>query len=343
MKKDLVVIGGGFAGSYVAKNMQKKFNLTLIDDKDYFEFTPSVLRTIVEPKKIEDIRVNHKKYLKYGKFIMDAVTSIDKSFVYIKDGKVKYDYLAICSGSTYSLPMKAHNLVETGRSESLIKSYESLRNAKKILIIGGGLVGVELAAEIVTHYPEKEITMIYATDKLISRNKSKSINYAKKFFTEKGVKLVFNEKVLSFEKNTCKTDSGNSYTCDLGFICTGIVPNYSFMSKNFKSSLDERNVIIVNDYLQVKGCDNIFSAGDINNLKVEKTAQAAINQAKTICKNIIALSNGKELTHHTHNSRGMIISLGKYDGIMETKRMVLTGLIPAFAKYFLERLEMSRL
>jgi NADH dehydrogenase FAD-containing subunit len=45
----VVIVGGGFAGAYVAKALEDCFRVTLVDNKDYFEFTPSVLRTIVEP------------------------------------------------------------------------------------------------------------------------------------------------------------------------------------------------------------------------------------------------------------------------------------------------------
>ena len=55
VKKKLVIIGGGFAGSLVARNLEKEFNVTLIDTKPYFEFTPGILRTIVEPDHIKKV------------------------------------------------------------------------------------------------------------------------------------------------------------------------------------------------------------------------------------------------------------------------------------------------
>lgn len=59
----LVIIGGGFAGAFAAKKLEDFFDLTLIDTKDYFEFTPSVLRTIVEPNHISSIQIYHNQYL----------------------------------------------------------------------------------------------------------------------------------------------------------------------------------------------------------------------------------------------------------------------------------------
>ena len=47
--KNVVIIGGGFAGSVCAKKLEQDFKVTLVDTEDYFEFTPSILRLAVSP------------------------------------------------------------------------------------------------------------------------------------------------------------------------------------------------------------------------------------------------------------------------------------------------------
>ena len=66
--KKVVVIGGGFAGAYIARHLEKDFDVTLIDTKDYFEFTPGILRTIVFPKHMKRIQVLHTHYLHKSHF-----------------------------------------------------------------------------------------------------------------------------------------------------------------------------------------------------------------------------------------------------------------------------------
>jgi NADH dehydrogenase FAD-containing subunit len=341
--KDIVIIGGGFAGSYIAKNLEKKFNTYLIDDKNYFEFTPSILRTLVEPKKINKIKSEHKKYLKKANVLMGCVKSIDNKYVYLTDkksNKIKYDYLVICTGSNYSSPIKSHNLINSTRSENLIKSHETLKDSKSTLIIGGGLVGVELAAEIISHFPDKEVILISSSDRLIKRNSEKSINYAENYLIKRKVRIIRGERVISTKGNQYYTNKGNVYKSDISFLCTGISPNYKFMVDNFKDSINEKNQIIINEYLQVKGQKNIFCAGDVNNIDIEKTAQSAISQAKTIVKNISRAESNKPLKKHKEEYRGLAISLGKYDGIYEYNNFVITGKIPAFMKFLIERFEM---
>ena len=62
--KKVVVIGGGFAGSYTAKNLEKDFEVTLVDTKDYFEYKPSVLTLLRNPQRVDEIRVKHRNHLK---------------------------------------------------------------------------------------------------------------------------------------------------------------------------------------------------------------------------------------------------------------------------------------
>src|SRR3989338_3462411 len=109
--KRVVVLGGGFAGSKIAKKLEKDFDVILIDTKDYFEFTPGILRTIVEPKHIKKIQVLHSHYLHKTNVIVGEVKNIGKDFVKIKRRKISFDYLIICAGSSYNLPIKEQKVV----------------------------------------------------------------------------------------------------------------------------------------------------------------------------------------------------------------------------------------
>ena len=88
--KKVVIIGGGFAGAYAAKNLEIDFGVTLIDSKDYFEFTPSILRTIVEPRHITKIQVLHSHYLKNADFIRGVVKEINVREVILDGNKLLF-------------------------------------------------------------------------------------------------------------------------------------------------------------------------------------------------------------------------------------------------------------
>jgi NADH dehydrogenase FAD-containing subunit len=339
--KKLVIIGGGFAGSLIAKKLENKFETILIDKKDYFEFTPSILKVIVNPKKIIGIQKHHNNYLKKTEIIVGEVSEVKNDRVIVNRKEISFDYLCICSGSSYSFPIK-DNVIHTTRASHLIEHNKKLENSKKVLIIGGGLVGVELAAEIIDRYIDKEITIVHSRDKLIMRNHEKAIKIADNFLRKRGVKIIFNEKITKLEDGFYITNKNTKLEADIAFLCTGIKPNADFMIKNFNNLLDN-SYLKVNQYIQLEDHNNIFAPGDVNNIKVEKTAQNAINQAKIVIKNILALENKSKLSKYKSKETPIVISLGKSNAIFTHKNINFSGIIPSLIKYAVEKSNMVKL
>ena len=195
--KRLVIIGGGFAGSKIAKSLENRFHTTLIDTKNYFEFTPGILRTIVSPEHIKKIQILHKDYLKKAETILGEVKEVADNYVKVNNKKVSFDYLVISSGSKYSSPIKDQKVIMATRASILRQSFSNLCKSEKVLIIGGGLVGVELTAEICQKYKnKKDITLVHSKNRLIDRNPEKVSAFVEKYLVKRNVKIIFHEKVI---------------------------------------------------------------------------------------------------------------------------------------------------
>jgi apoptosis-inducing factor 2 len=332
-KKRIVIVGGGFAGSYCAKNLEDDFDVTLVDTKNYFEFTPSVLRSLVNPKRLDKIEIRHFDYLKDSKIVIGRAKKIDDKYVYVGTKKFGYDYLIICSGSKYKSPFKEENLILPNRGRELKEYNRRLEDSKKILVVGGGLVGVELSGEILSEYPDKEVTLMHSGSELIPRNSKKSREVSKRFLEKKGVNIIFNKEFSPKEKDKY----------DLIFFCVGIKPNFNFKVdlKGFKGES-----LKVNDYLQLKSGSknkNIFVGGDVAGIKEEKTAQNALEHAKVILRNIERSESGKKLKKYKKKKRVFLISLGKKRGIFEFGNFSWFGRIPVMMKNWVEWEHMKRL
>ena len=336
LMKKVVIIGGGFAGSTVARKLEKGFDVTLIDTKDYFEFTPSVLRTIVEPEHIKKIQVLHSHYLHKAHIVKDDVMDVSDKKVKTLTGKsFEYDYLVIASGSSYNTPIKEKDLVIAARATELRNYAQKLKKAEKVLVIGGGVVGVELAAEIIEKYPNKRVTLVHSRDELLGRSPKKARDYALNFLKDK-IEIVFNEKVKGNKGKIYSTNSGKEIEADLAFLCTGITPNFEHLEGVCSGQLDDKKYICVNPFLQVVGHRDVFSAGDITNIKEEKLAQSAQKQAIVVVENIKALEEGKDLEKYVVKKKVMIISLGKNDGMLIFGKNVFTGFLVGLLKSFVE-------
>lgn len=331
--KKLVIIGGGFTGAYCARKLEQDFEVTLIDTKDYYEFTPGILRAIVEPQHLKKMQVLHTHYLYQTRIIRRSVTNVANEKVFLNKKVIPYNYLIIASGSTYHSPIKEKNIVIAARGKILHEYYEELCRANNVLIIGGGIVGVELAAEIATHYPEKNITIVHAHNEFMDRMPAMARNYAEQFLKKHHVTCIMNERIQQKDKHHFITDKGTKITADLAFVCTGIKPNSEFMEKTY---LDDKHSIKVNSFLQLQDCKRIFVGGDVAGIPEEKTAQNAENHAKVIIRNIFHQERGEPLEAYHSEPRTMVISLGKYDGIITRKEFVFTGIIPGILKTLIE-------
>lgn len=108
----VLIIGGGFGGTVVAQLLKAtgSFEVTMIDNKDYFEYKPSLPRLIQDPHHQKIITMDHKTFLKDVNFIESSVTQVVNNqgiHVHMGDGDFlslykDFDYLVICTGAAYS-------------------------------------------------------------------------------------------------------------------------------------------------------------------------------------------------------------------------------------------------
>ncbi|MBR9703595.1 FAD-dependent oxidoreductase, partial [Candidatus Woesearchaeota archaeon] len=234
-----------------------------------------------------------------------------------------------------------HNIVAAQRGRTLRNSHTEVEKALRILIIGGGTVGVELAGELVTKYPKKDIVIVHSRDSLMQRSCEPVKRHAEKWLRKLGVEIHLNERVLETHRKTFQTDKGKHIRADLAFLCTGIIPNTEFLKKSFPDAVDKK-CLLVDEYLRLQGSHHIFVGGDITNIPEEKLAQNAEKHAELIVDNICREHMGKTLCAYKTKQRPMIISLGKWHGMFTYKNICVHGLIPAFLKSFVEWRTMKR-
>ncbi|MDP3966097.1 MAG: FAD-dependent oxidoreductase [archaeon] len=334
--KRVVIIGGGFTGANTAKILEKNFEVMLIDTKDYFEFTPSILKTLTNPELFNKIKLNHRDYLKKSRLVLGKAEKISKNSVFVNGREIFFDYLVIAAGSSYETPLKNHNSSPISKLNNIEGIHKKIEFFKKIVIVGGGPVGVELASELITFYPGKEVVLFTSSGSLIPRNSQKSQKIAQDFLKKKGVKINLNKRIISKE-NTSILENGKVITGDYFFLCTGIKNNSGFIEKSTKEMLNEKNQVKVNSFLQVRGFKNIFAGGDIIDTDEEKTAQSAVLHSWIINRNIINMEKRKSLIKYKIKKRLTLISLGRANGILEYKGFSLGGLIPAILKKIIEK------
>ncbi|TSK22815.1 Neuroblast differentiation-associated protein AHNAK [Bagarius yarrelli] len=240
--------------------------------------------------------------------------------------EVRYSHLILCTGSNGPFPGKC-NIVDSYRNA--IEKYEDfvqeIQAADSVLVIGGGATGVEMAAEIRTEYPNKEVILVHPHDALADSELLPSVREeARQVLLKKGVKLFLGEKVSNLNElelnrtqkgRVIKTDKDQQFTVDLIICCAGNRINSDAYRSSFGGSLAQNEALKVNKHLQVEGFDNIYAVGDCANVNEPKMAYHAGLHARVAVTNIINSLVGKALTTYNTGNVTMLLAMGRNDGV----------------------------
>ena len=343
---NIVIVGGGFCGAIVAKKLekQKQHNITLIDKKNYFEYSPSLAKILFNPQYHQRLIKPFSRFLPHTKVITDPLLEITPQHVKTKKEQIPFDYLIISTGIDYPIFLEnKENVYIIKSGTELLEVHKKISKTKNILIVGGGVIGTELAAEFATKTPQIHITLVHPHKRLLERNTPRVSAYAQRFLETRGVEIIFEEKVINHTKRVFVTDKKRKINADLCFWCAGISCNPWFMKQFPDSIFTPKKALNVNQYLQLEGFSNIFVGGDINSIPEEKTAEHADQQARHIATNIHRHIKNKPLYTYKSLPLPMDICLGDWDGIVVYPPFILPGFIPGIGKKLVEKIGLKRL
>ncbi len=364
-KKNIVIVGGGVSGVAIALSLLKdkallhfNFQIALIDPKDYFEFSPQILRAIADTNVIKNTLLDYKQlFSKYERlklftgFLLEKVEAKQNQILIkqVENEQVQslsYDYLVLCVGSSYPSCIKAewNESTVAKRHNTLVEMKTQIENAKSILILGGNSVGMEYIGEIFDIMKqqkgsEKKITLVHSSDRLLDKGPIAASNYSLKLLQQKGVHVLLNDKVVLNETvsgNDYQTVNGIKIEADLLLKCFGQVPNTAPLSNSpdLSTCINESGLLKVDNYLQVVGFNNIFAPGDINDTAVEKSAFAAKVQSSVVVNNLKSLLlQGKVSKQFKSVPFMQLVSIGKSNGVLYTKtKKLMSGKLASVMK-----------
>lgn len=314
-RKRLLVIGCGPAGLFVAKKLAKKkggaFSVVVVEPKDYYEFTPGILRGMCDPKSMKDLVFKLEPVLcdDLGiTFVQGVVTELDSrratvkrvpggvlrqaaadadrsDFLIQSDDEpnmvhVDFDFCVVATGSQYAtstlwkvqtnLPDDTSTSISPytleGRMEDLAKEHARLKQLNDqqsgcVSIMGAGLVGVELAAEIRHHFPSIEKVKLFDPMPTVLPPLADSAQKgATKWLQNHNVELILGDEFTNENVAAAERES------DVVYRCVGVQTRTSFLPPEV---VDERGQVTVNAAMQVEpnkptlfGAGRIFAIGD---------------------------------------------------------------------------------
>ncbi|OWZ21898.1 Pyridine nucleotide-disulfide oxidoreductase [Phytophthora megakarya] len=353
----IVIIGGGAAGintmQALAKNLSESDNteVILLEKNSYFYHVIGAPRAYVDADYTNKMFVPYDnaipkhaaKFVRIVRGVATTISAVTNEVTYHAIGsddkesevtdKITFDYLVLATGSTYSVPIKpdSNDSTRSAIEAKLQEVRDHIEKAENVVVVGGGGVGCEVAAEIKSKYPTKSVTIVGANTKLIAHN-----NLADKFYVKLnesmetlGVKMILGERLTErlsgngFEKRTLRTDKGTEIESDIQLLCGGFSPVTTLVNEMDASLLTERGAVKVNGQLQLEGDKyaHIFALGDMCNHPAPKAAFIASVQGKYLAGELTAVIQKKQADFskpfETPAVAAMILPLGPNGGVSQ--------------------------
>ncbi|MFX1448124.1 MAG: FAD-dependent oxidoreductase [Promethearchaeota archaeon] len=306
----VVVVGNNVAGTFSAQNIRylnEDVDIEIYTQESYPYYTRVNLPELISGRvQVDDLIVfkddwyqNNRIKLNLNQKVIKIEPNKKILFIEGQNNPISYDKLILSLGSVPNIPpiKKAREMVGKGlftlrtMDDALeIKEYIQNSNAKKALIIGGGLLGLELANQIKN--TNLDTTVVEFFPRLLPRQLDDECSaMLKEEIEKKGIKVVLSavtEEILGNGSVTgIKLKDGQKFESDIILIQAGITATID-LAQN--SGLETNRGIIVNEFLETSKKD-VFAVGDCVEYKNQTWGiiPACMEQSKIVAASVLGL------------------------------------------------------
>ena len=304
----VVIVGGGFAGLSLARNLLKeKLQVVLLDRNNYHTFQPllyQVSTSGLEPDSIAYPLRKITRHSKDGYFRLGEVQEIlpEQNRIKTSIGELAYDYLVLATGSktnffgnksisdnaiwmkTIPQALNIRSLILENLEQAVITAdYKKRKKLLNFVIAGAGPTGVELCgaiAEVRNHIvprdfrdldpAEIEIHLIEGLDRVLPPMSEKASAKAHQFLEELGVEIHLSTMVEEYDGQVVTTNQEGLQFSTATFIWAAGVAGAPVEGLNASAVIKKADRYEVNVFNQVRGYENIFAIGDIALMQEDK-------------------------------------------------------------------------
>lgn len=305
MSRTVAVVGGGYGGAAVAKALDPEAEVVLIDPRDAFVNAAGSLRALTQPDWAANMFFPFDTLLSRGRVIRDRAVSVDPGGVTLASGRrVQADYLVLATGSSYAYPAKPAADSVSQALEDLRRSHKELAGAARVLIVGAGPVGLELAGEIKEVWPHKRVTIVDPADQLLPGFAPDLRDDLRRQLDERDIEVRLGTRLAASPAAeagragtfTVATTGGAALTADIWFRAHGVRINSGYLTDGRLTTLTAQGQVPVTETLTVQGYDHVYAIGDITDVAEAKMAGYAMQHAEVVAKNITAQLRGEQPT-----------------------------------------------
>lgn len=279
MKKNLVIIGGGGAGLFTGATtlqLSKEYDVYMISDEDLYCrcSSPYILANKAD---LKDAIMPDSMITNFGiKLLKGTAKEVDYKKRVVKYGSaigtanIQFDKLVFATGARPFIPEisgnSLKNVFSVRNSDDIKKIQAQLKKAKTATVIGGGVIGVEIAS--VLKERGLDTTMIIVEDRVFERIADEEFaNMVTEHLINNKINVVTNSQIKRISGETSvegvifeKTGKFHTIKSDLVIYATGVKPNIEMAqtigvkTNNFGIIVDDTMKTNVKDVYAVGDC-----------------------------------------------------------------------------------------
>jgi NADH dehydrogenase len=356
----VVIVGGNFAGLVAASRLSRDNHVTVVDARADFEWTPNIHELLSGVKDREGVVLPRAECVnRYGHtFVQDVVTGIDRdaSSVITESGlALPYDACLIAAGSvrtTFGVEgadQFALGLRSVGDAVRIASRLDKLATRKRrasVVIVGGGVTGVEVVGEILRRREQGDefnIHVVEIESDILDEQLDGLASDAAERFAPYPVTVHTNAAIQQVNARSVVLESGEKLTADLCIWSAGMALPEFLRDAGLNEADDQW--LPVDATLKSAYADNVFVAGDCAALPepIRKQAYYAMDMGEVAGDNISRLLEGERLKSFRPTPMPMLISFGDITTWLVAGEAAVASPLLAAAKEGVYQATMARL
>jgi len=370
----ILILGGGFGGVYAAVHLQRlrrrarqPLQITLVNNDNYFLMTPLLFEAgsgILEPRHaVNPIR----PLLRHARFVEADVERIDldRRAVHVRHApgvdpwELAYDHLVlavggitnrqIIPGSEHAFTFKTladaiflrNHIIDLFEQADVEEDPAARSRLLTFVIVGAGLVGVELVGELTEFvqrladtYPRVDrrlirFHLIEAGPKVLPEMEDDLAEHAARVLRRRGVQILTSTPVQVIEPGIVHLPDARRIDAATIIVATGVLP--SPLLQQVAVEKDRKGRVMVDATMRAKAHPSVWALGDCAHIPdpagkpYPSLAQHAMREARVLAQNIVAAINGQPLGPFVYSTLGTLAALGHYDGVGRVWKFKLRG------------------
>jgi NADH dehydrogenase len=358
-----LVLGGGFAGAYVARLLGKR-GATIVSPQNSMLYTPLLPEAASGTLEPRHVVVPLRQMCPHAELVLGRVVAVDTGARTVAadtiagSAEISYERLVMALGAvTRVFPVPG--LVEHGRGFKDLADAIALRNhvlqrleaaaaggppsELGFVFVGAGYAGVEALAELndlaraaLRYYPSLRDTpqrwvIVDAAPTILADIPRRLGMYAARRLERRGIEIHVGETLSSYDGETAVLSDGTTVPARTLVWTAGV--KASPLLGDFGLPLDDRGRVRVDATLRVEGLGDVWALGDcaaVPNIRTPgrtdpPTCQHALRQARRLAKNLEG-----EPRPYGYRMLGQVATLGRYKGIADVMGIHLSGFLGWF-------------